>query len=71
MCFRLTVWALLLCSSAADNSRIVSGAADRLVMLTDVSTGKAIRKFRGHISVSKSSHVQTVHMTLMQIITME
>ena len=50
----------LLCCSAADNSRIVSGAADRLVMLTDVSTGKPIRKFRGHISVSESLHVQAM-----------
>ena len=57
VCSKLAVWVFLLYSSAADNSRIVSGAADRLVMLTDVSTGKAIRKFRGHISVSESSHV--------------
>ena len=54
------VW-YLLSSSAADNSRIVSGGADRLVMLTDVSTGKPIRKYRGHISVSESLCVSATY----------
>lgn len=33
---------------AHDNGRIVCGGADKQVLLMDVSTGQAIRKFRGH-----------------------
>ena len=35
-----------------DNGRLVSGGADKVVILTDVGTGQPIRKFRGHMSVS-------------------
>ena len=38
-------------SSAHDNSRLVSGGVDKVVMLTDVGTGQPIRKLRGHLSV--------------------
>ena len=34
-----------------DSGRIVSGREDRVVILTDVGTGKPVRKFRGHLSV--------------------
>ena len=43
----------MLCS-ARDNSRIVSCGADKLVILTDVSTGNIIRKYRGHLEVRSS-----------------
>jgi len=33
-----------------DNSRLVSGGADKIVFLTDVGTGQPIRKLRGHLS---------------------
>lgn len=31
-----------------DNSKFVTGGGDKLVFLTDVSEGKAIRKYQGH-----------------------
>ena len=39
--------------SSHDNGRIVCGGADKIVLLMDVSTGMAIRKFRGHYGVSE------------------
>lgn len=36
-------------AAARDNGRIVSSGADKLVILTDVSTGNVIRKYRGHL----------------------
>ena len=34
-----------------DNSRIVSGGADKVVLVLDVSTGQPIRNIRGHYGV--------------------
>ena len=37
--------------AAYENDKIASCGADKMVILWDVSTGKSIRKFRGHQSV--------------------
>ena len=43
---------IIICNYRAhDNGRIVCGGADKQVLLMDVSTGQAIRKFRGHNGV--------------------
>lgn len=42
--------------SSHDNSRLVSGGVDKMVMLTDVGTGQPIRKLRGHLSVRMECH---------------
>ena len=43
--------------SSWDNSRIVSGGADKIVFLSDVGTGQPIRKLRGHLSVSGQVYI--------------
>lgn len=40
------------CEASADSGKLVSCSSDRTVNYWDVSTGKVVRKFRGHLSVS-------------------
>ena len=39
------------CEASADSGKLVSCSSDRTVNYWDVSTGKVVRKFRGHLSV--------------------
>jgi len=50
---------IIVCSTH-DNSRLVSGGADKVVIITDVGTGQSIRKFRGHMGVSVVNHPNQV-----------
>ncbi len=44
----------LTCAASKDNARLGSGGADKAVVLWDVSSGKSLRKFRGHVGASIS-----------------
>ena len=47
-CFSIHGSEILDVDASHDNSRIATGGMDRKVFVTDVSTGKVIRKIRAH-----------------------
>ena len=50
------------CDASGDNSKVTSCSADRTVVLWDVGTGQVLRKYRGHISVSKKINVKKINL---------
>ncbi len=57
---------LMVSARSHDNGRIVSGGADKVVILTDVGTGQPIRKFRGHLGVSYCTFI-SVHVRIIPL----